>query len=78
MILKLQHVSVFYINHHQGASSNLIKLLLVYSCFLSMLAACLEIIHNLLVIIKECYIQSDNIVKCYIIYNYSFLIRLIG
>jgi len=30
----------FIYNHHQGASSYLIKLLLVYGFFLSMLAAC--------------------------------------
>jgi len=31
---------VFNINHHQGIGSYLIKLLLVYICFRSMLAAC--------------------------------------
>jgi len=39
-----------------------------------MLAACLELIHNLLVIVKRCYLQSENIVKCYIIYNHSYAV----
>jgi len=40
MILKLQHVSVFYIKPSSGSKFVTINLLFVYSCYLSMLAAC--------------------------------------
>jgi len=52
-----------------------------------MLAACLELIHNLLVIVKRCYLQSENIVKYYAIYimlptyfknNYTLKATLLG
>ena len=42
---------------------------------LRMMAAYLEINHNLLVIVNLCYLQADTIYKIYITYNYSFLIK---
>jgi len=59
MILKLQHVSVFLVKPSSGSRFVPKKFTFFLYIFLSMLAACLEINHNLLGISRH----AANILK---------------